>query len=166
MKSQQLRGDLSTALCGVGCSLKITPNAVVRAPTNCEFKIAKHGRQQVVEVVRYATRHLTDNFHFLCLLKGGLGLPTFSDLLAQLLIRFFELAGPLPDQIFHLRRRSLTVEEVVLHLVLTPTSAQRRADTADQRNRIQRPLQHRNIAQASEQAQSVGMGSRRSGDDL
>ena len=114
----------------LGCSFEITSNAFVCAPTNCEFEIAKHRRQQVIEVVRYATGHLTDHFHFLCLLKGRLGLPTFSDLLAQLFIRLFELAGPLADQIFQLRRRRLTVEEVVLHLVLTPTSAQRGANSA------------------------------------
>ena len=39
--------------------------------------------------MRYATRHLTDHFHLLCLLKGRLGLPTFSDLLTQLFIRLF-----------------------------------------------------------------------------
>ena len=61
------------------------------APTNCEFKIAEYRRQQVVEVVRYATGHLTDHFHFLCLLKGRLGLPTFSDLLSQLFICLFKL---------------------------------------------------------------------------
>ena len=115
----------------MGCSLKISPNAVVCTPTKRKFKIAKHRGQQVVEVVRYATGHLTDHFHFLCLLKGRFGLPTLSDLLAQLFIRLFELAGPLADQIFQLRRRRLAVEEVVLHLVLTPTSAQRGADTAD-----------------------------------
>jgi hypothetical protein len=81
--------------------------------------------------VCYATGHLTDHFHFLCLLKGRLGLPTFSDLLAQLLIRLFELAGPLADQIFQLRRGRLAVEQVVLHLVLAPTSPERGADTAD-----------------------------------
>ena len=81
--------------------------------------------------MRYATGHLTDHFHLLCLLKGGLGLPTFSDLLAQLFVGLFELAGPLADQIFQLSRRRLPVEQVVLHLVLTSTSAQCRADTAD-----------------------------------
>ena len=97
----------------MGRSLEITPNTVVCAPADREFKIAKHGRQQVIEVVRYATGHLTNHFHFLCLLKGCLGLPPFSDLLAQLFIRLFELACPLADQIFQMHRRCLALEEVV-----------------------------------------------------
>lgn len=48
--------------------------------------------------MRDTAGHLTDHFHFLRLLEGRLGLPTFSDLLAQLCIRLFELTGPLADQ--------------------------------------------------------------------
>lgn len=147
----------------MSCSLEITPNAVVGAPTKCELEIAEHRGQQVVEVVRYTTGHLTDDFHFLCLLESRLRLPTFRDLLSQLVIRCFKLGRSLADQIFQLRRRRLAVEQVVLYFVLTPSSAKRRANSAHQCNGIQGPLEQRNIAEALEQAQPVGMGSRRSG---
>ena len=73
-----------------------------------------------------AARHLSNELHFLGLLKCSLGLFSLSNFGAQFFVFFFELLRPLPNQVFQLRSPLLAIPEVILDLVLPPARTQSR----------------------------------------
>src|SRR5215204_994637 len=114
----------------------------------------------------HAARHLSDGFHLLGLLQSRLYLPALCDLLTKLLVGLFELLGTLPHLIFQLRGECLSIEQMVLHLVLTLASPHRGPNSTDQSDRVQRTLEERNVSEAFEQAHAIGLrgcGSRPAG---
>jgi hypothetical protein len=111
--------------------------------------------------MRNTTRHLTDDFHFLRLLKGRLDLLALCNLLMQLLIGLLEFAGALAHLIFQLCREGLSIKQVVLHLVLTSASPQRGPYGTYQSYSVQRTFEQGNVAQAFQQAHAVRLRRRR-----
>jgi hypothetical protein len=93
-----------------------------------------------------AARHLSNELHFLGLLKCSLGLFSLRNFGAQFFVFFFELLRPFPDQVFQLRSPLLAIQEVVLDLVLPPARTQSRFRSAYKGNRPQRPLQKRDVS--------------------
>jgi hypothetical protein len=75
----------------------------------------------------------------------------FLHLGAQLVVRHFQLARALSDEILQLLSGSLTGPQQRAHLVLTFARAYGRLDRARERDRLQWPLEKRDVAQRRDQ---------------
>ena len=64
-EGEKLRGEFGASLSGLGCAIQKATDLFIADTVRCKLEVAQHGRQQVIEVVCNAARHLTHQFHLL-----------------------------------------------------------------------------------------------------
>ena len=102
--------------------------------------------------MRDTAGQLADRLHLLRLTQSRLGALALGDLRQQPLVRGFELARSFSHQALQALGGPLPVEQMAPYLILAAPGAQRGLNGADQRDRMDRPLQKRDVLQQAQQA--------------
>jgi hypothetical protein len=144
-ESQKLPGQAGTALRCLDHPVHETAPAIrVRLAVE-HIEAAGNHHQQIVEVVRDATRQLSDGFDLLRMAKRLLDASTLLHFDAQLLVGLLERSRALDDELLELLGSLLTRLEQGANFILPTACPHRRLDGAGQRHRLNWPFEERHV---------------------
>ena len=143
------RGAARRAVCGRDVAIKFV-DAALAQPRLHELQAAGYAGQEVVEVVRQPAGELADCLHLLALAQRLLGCH-------ELTRAFFDAALQLRGKVPQRPLAFAYFLEAAAGVVLAAARTQRRSREADERRRMERPLEEGDVAEHLEETPRRGI---------